>query len=82
MLDTEIDMLESDDTEQGLVMCPTRGTKLPLNKKGKRLCPYGAQTSRTSLLDETQLLETLICIVDGSTKWILVASPHKPPRYL
>ncbi|KAL3746327.1 hypothetical protein ACJRO7_015307 [Eucalyptus globulus] len=66
---------------RGLNRDKTKSAKLSSSKKGKRFCPYGAQTSKAATVDNTQLVDTPIRVVNKSEQWALVASPNKPPNH-
>lgn len=74
-------MLEIVEAAKGGARTKPRNTKMTLAKKEKRFCPYGARSSNTSVLDNSQLVETPIEVEKKSVQWALVASPNKPSGY-
>ncbi|KAL3717122.1 hypothetical protein ACJRO7_008666 [Eucalyptus globulus] len=77
--EAEMEMEQNITGEKGLIRHKSRCTKGANTKKGKRFCPYGAQSSKTPEFDNTQLVETPIEVAEKSSQWALVASPNKPP---
>ncbi|KAL3747650.1 hypothetical protein ACJRO7_016451 [Eucalyptus globulus] len=73
-------MQENSISEKGLIRKKSKSARASSSKKGKRFCPYGANTSITPTLEHTQLVETPITVVAKSDQWALVASPNKPPN--
>jgi len=76
-----VDMEATLSGEKGLFKSKSRNSKFTNGKKVKRFCSYGAQSSKTQNIDNTQLVETPIHVAEESNQWALVASPNKPPGY-
>lgn len=77
----EVNMLEIVEAAKGSARTKPRNTKMTSAKKEKRFCLYGARSSKTPVLDNSQLIETPTEVENKSVQWALVASPNKPPSY-